>query len=765
MRSPARTLVVLALVGALAATLFVLLQQRPEPIAKGAGAGATATPPVPEGPTAVELAAAAPAGGVQPGAAGVLAEDAEPAPSAPRTSVAVTADGRTWADLVVGIDHLSNEPIAGQRVIVVDAEGERRTVDARDVVLASDLADGVLLALDADTHVPRAFFGALLREHSGPARQVLMHRSGALRVEFVEGTPPAVAPRIHMAPTARFSATPGLDSHLVVDGSDVQRELEPFLALGKSLRHLLEGPSDARWRKRQLRWLGRTEDLHRALTLDGAASVGGWAVVEANEVREWPLLVTELPAGLDLDVYADSNVGGAEATDVLEMRRQGDEAWWSQVQDPVSIAAGSISVVEVRSVGTGGVRGLLPSGARSANVVVRQPMRDHAWIHERDVELTGERAFEFVGLSPGRHTLVASVVAEDGARETIQVELDLAPGEMKDVGVLPYAETGATLTIVPHLVVDGQPNDGFLGGHEDGLVYRVSLTPFRRDGGELERIVESENFVVRGLDPIVVRGLETCEHFVSITLQEFPTAMGDDLHVGEWSFDSLVDVTPAGARVDASLEVATATVCSLVFDLPATPGTVPLRCDARAFEHTTGAEVDFQANGESRQTTGVARSVILEAPLPDGDWSIVVVLRPDWHAGRSEVPVGVAEGTIPTFAGHTRADFGSGASRNVRVDLRPAANLVLRMPPQPPRVEGDGADEDEGAGRVTYYEFVDLAHPQLPTTASTMWSASAAYGEPRLVLWGLLPDTTYRDPRSQKSYAVGAPGSTTTLDL
>ena len=670
-----------------------------------------------------------------------------------RSIVGAALDGRTWKQLLVAVDRTTNEPIERVHLDLIDAEGVLRRVGMDEAVLATDLAEGVLLALDAPTHVPRFFFTKHLAGHTGAPRPVQLHPSGALSIALPD--PPATPPPLDMRvyPAQRFHPAQSLDAHLAEHDIDTNDELEPFHALAKSLRNLLDESNEPRSRKRQLKWLGRTEQLHVALTPDGPPTVSGWSEAEGRGITTWPHVVADLPSGLDVALMLSPRdaTSGEPSAEIIEMRLAGETAWdanlYSNLVAPITV--GGTTGVEVRVAGAATVRGLLPIGATRGHMRVMRELSENSYTFVNDEDIAEDGAFVATGLAPGRLALTLNWHERDGALGVRAFELELAPGEDRDLGRIAVLEESRALTFVSSLRLDGAPNSDGLGGQLPTYEFRVHLQRYTPDdSSSFSR--PTQELRVSGPGEFAVRGLSPGQYFVHVSELERPTEVERSYLVSTIMPTNNFDLSGGDARCTVEFSFKSSRTAEFVFNVPPAVKGSDVWVDAVAFSIDDGTEVSVDLRDNARFFgKQQARTFEAEAALPPGEWLIVAVARPTWQHDNDTSLTPYGGETLRSFVGTKRFSTDE-LGAPIVVDLELGAVLQVHAKPM-----------DDTTGQT----YVTARPADFPVTTTRMWYGFNYDERTSFEVWSLLPNTDYVDPEGKPLFRTGAGGSVTELDL
>jgi hypothetical protein len=551
----------------------------------------------------------------------------------------------------------------------------------------------------------------------------------------------------------RFDPAQSLDAHLAEHDIDTNDELEPFHALAKSLRNLLDESNEPRSRKRQLKWLGRTEQLHVALTPDGPPTVAGWSEAEGRGITTWPHVVADLPSGLDVAVMLTPRNAftGEPSAEIVETRRAGETAWdanlYSNLVAPITV--GGTTGVEVRVAGASTVRGLLPIGATRGHMRVMRELSENSYTFVNDEDIGEDGAFVATGLAPGRLALTLNWHERDGALGVRAFELELAPGEDRDLGRIAVLEESRTLTFVSSLLLDGAPNSDGLGGQLPTYEFRVHLQRYTPDdSSSFSR--PTQELRVSGPGEFAVRGLSPGQYFVHVSELERPTEVERSYLVSTIMPTNNFDLSGGDARCTVEFSFKSSRTAEFVFNVPPAVKGSSTWIDFIAFSVGDLTEVQIDTM-DDRRFGGLPSSGPLRATaaLPPGEWLVVAVARPTWSHNNDASLTPYGGETLRSFVGAKRFstdDLGA----PIVVDLELGAVLQVHAKPM-----------DDTTGQT----YVTARPADFPVTTTRMWYGFNYDERTSFEVWSLLPNTDYVDPEGKPLFRTGAGGSVTELDL
>jgi hypothetical protein len=588
---------------------------------------------------------------------------------------------------------------------------------------------------------------------------VALHPSGALSFAAVgDDVLPAFDLRLHH--TQDDDSPKDLDAHLVAAGFDTLEAREPFHALGKSLRHLLDESNDARGRKRQVRWLTRTETLHVALTPDGPPTTSGWSNVALDEVANLPLSIDDLVGGVDvlIEVTPAGVVTTNHVVSEFAYRVRGDTEWRTATMfsGRVPIAAGVVTELELRRPGMATVRGVLPNTASDARAFVVHAVESGVSMPTREELLPTDQAFVLSDVAPGRNLITLHWRAADGAFATRVFDVTLTPDEERDLGAIDVAEDSCELVIASGLFVDGEMDITGLGGRLPTFEFDVYV----RAAGALElhdvAVVRAVPLRLSGPGEVVVRGLPAGDQFVSATALVVPAECARAYQQDEYPRGREVKLGAGRARVEIQFRFASALEHAFRLNVPAPVVGSQLELEAWAFDSGTDREVQIDLlNERLSDLEPRARVVEGSASLPSGEWVVVAVARPSWRStGRATLEP--RDGLVlQSFVGSASFTANT-AGALVVVDLALAAvadgGATLENEPRP--VSSDGSVS------ISYHT---ARPPQLPRAASRMWHVQLSPSGRLFAVWCLFPNTDYVDHSGSPFFRSGGPGSVTEL--
>ena len=477
MKNLALVLVLLVAVGLVAAVLF--FDDGGSPAVVPTVDTREPEPAAPE-PEPVDLVDTVPEPSAAPASA---AEVVPPSEVSQRAAVDDRLDGRTWADLLFPVSSEDGAPIEGARIIHIDHKGERRVVSLDDPILEDDLHERALAAIDTDAHCYRAFLPRDLAEHSGDPIHVSLHPSARVRFVLL-GDEPEVWPEFQIAVSSDWDAF-SEEGALGFEDADLEdadledadfeafERIQPLLAFGPNLRFILSESSDAKYRRRQVRWAARTEEVRPLLELSGAPLVLGHAAVTLSGVSSLPLVVDDLPDAVQVDVYQDFD----EEPALVELFGP-DDASLDWLDDTTYTTDREEDlVVRVAFPPPATVIGTIGPGHEGGAVTVSalDEMGDPSWFETWEVEFAEDGGFSVGGLPPGGFDLAATWSAAGGARFQAQRRFELEPGQVLDLGRID-ASTGGSFTFRPVVIVDGVEDPTLLDGALDGLEWELSIS-------------------------------------------------------------------------------------------------------------------------------------------------------------------------------------------------------------------------------------------------------------------------------------------------
>jgi hypothetical protein len=711
------------------------------------------SPPVPSAPNPVELAP--PTNATEVGATEAAEQET---PELARAALGDAVDGRTWRDLIVAVDRTSGAPIADAHLALIDADGELRRPRLDESVLATDLASGVLLALDSPSHVPRFFFAEHLVNHTGAPRSVALHPSAALKLLAHGDDPlPKFDVQLYQMQDARADE---LDAHLIESGFETSEAREPFLALGKSLRHLLEDSNDARGRKRQMRWLARTESLHSALTPDGPPTTAGWSNFSVTDIASLPIQVDDLVGGVD--ILFEVKPAGAAANDQPSSEfefKVRDEGTWrtaNTYSGLVAVAERTVVEIELRNAGVARVRGSLPSTSSDARAFVVHTAGGGP-MSPREETLPTDRAFVIGEITPGRNIITLQWRTPDGAFATREFDLTLAAGEERDLGAIDVAADGCELVVATSLHLDGAVDLTGLGGRLDAFEVDVYTYPTGAfDRGDV-RMVHRIPTRVRGPGEAVIRGLPAGVQFVSATALELPPELTAEYRQADYPLGSEVTLGADRARVELQFHFTSALEHTFRLNVPATVVGAQLQLEAWAFEVGGDRECEIELehqrlfDKEPRHRTVEGR-----ASVPSGEWIVVAVARPSWRSDGSSTLEPRDGVVLQSYVGSTALTANTaGALVVVDLALAAVADGGASAASELRKVAPDGS--------VTT-SFVGARPRALPNAASRMWYVPVTSSGQFALMWCLFPNSEYVDHRGDLFFRAGAAGSVIELE-
>jgi hypothetical protein len=672
-----------------------------------------------------------------------------------RAAVGSALVGATWGELLVAVDRGTRQPIEGATIALVDAEGERREVTASDAVLATDLADGVLVALAAPMHLTRVFFAHHVRDHTGPPRVVSLHPTGGVRVRLVDELDVLAAPlSLQVFTTERRESK-------VVWGDEVDAEPNEATRLGprdanmqRNLRFIASADSDARERKRQMRWLSRSEDVHPLLTPDGPPAPTAWSNTEFDADDPWPRSVTELPIGFDVVVkvaveerespenqFSDNRPG-------FEFRIAGSDGWsgFENSTFITSIDASVVTEIEVRGSPPASVRGLLPLGARSGRVQVVAGSGGTI-VSAEAVEVDVDGAFHISDLKPGAAVVMANWKTSEADVAVLELPVLLEAGRELDLGRLATRADGRTLTLATRILVDGEPASAevvaLLEGAELALEWMSESIPessesllFHYDGIS---VPIGARATLTGLAPqqgrVFMRAVGVEERTAGRFHMQTNSATEDvDLEFGDETREFVV-----------SLE-ATAS-CAATFTIPAGSGLGHVSLEVYAYALEGYTRLDLAVDESERLSTAQQHTLTSALSLPRGDWLVVGVARPADPKSSSSSD---ASTNADSFIGTARVTVGEAPPAALVIELTPAACLRVAVP------AGGGASAPS---------ILTLNPVGLPRSLANIAMLRTPAAGSSAILYGLLPDTEYTDRTGSLVVRTGAPGSVTELEL
>jgi len=673
-----------------------------------------------------------------------------------RAAVGSALVGATWGELLVAVDRGTRQPIEGATIALVDSEGERREVSAADAVLESDLADGALVALAAPMHLTRVFFAQHLRDHTGAPRAVSLHPTGGVRVRLVdEDSALAASLSLQVFTIEQRDAEIEWGDEAAVQLSEATQPGPRGADMQRNLRFIASADSDVRERKRQMRWLSRSESIHPLLTPDGPPATTTWNHTEIRAADPWPRSVADLPVGFDAVVKVaieDREEPGEEFRESrpgFEFRIVGGDDAWSGFENStfiVSIDAGVVTEIEVRGSPPASVRGLLPLGARSGRVHVVADSAGVAGFAEA-TEVGADGAFHITDLKPGASMLVAHWKRSDSDVCFLEFEVQLEPGRELDLGRLTLRADGRTLTLTTTVLVDGEPASAEVVALLEGA--QLSLDWSAKDSWDDSPLIMFDDVSVPLGATVTLSGLAPTRGRLSMRAEA--ESVGERLE-GRFLLERIfksesVDLTLADQTLELFVNLETAATCAATLTVPAGSGRGHVSLQVQAFELEGYTTFEFAVDGDERLSTAQQHTCTSSLSLPRGEWLVVAVARPADESSSSDSE---DDSNAESFIGTARLTIGDAPTATLAIELAPAARLRVAVP--------------EGGGAMTI-PVLALQPVGLPRSLASLAMLQVPAAGSSEILHGLLPDTEYVDRTGSLVVRTGAPGSVTELDL
>lgn len=696
--------------------------------------------------------------------------DAEPATSE-REALDDRLDGRSWADLLFPVSTEDGAPIEGARIIHVDHRGERREVSLDAPILADDLHERALAAIDTDEHCFRAFLPRELAEHTGDPVHVALHPSTRIRFELI-GEEPEVWPVFQAVVSSQWFLD-GATEEMEELGLEEIEEIQPIFAFAQNLRFILFGASEPKYRRKQIRWAARTEVVRPLLELTGAPAVFGHTNAKVAPVASLPLVIDDLPIGTEVDVYPEFE---DEPTLVRFIGPEGRELNWLD-DETFALEAESSVLIEVDFPPPATVLGSIAPGhaGGAVNVAALDEDGDPSWFETWEAEIAEDGSFAVSGLPPGEFDLTAAWADAAGARFQAQRRFELVSGQVLDLGRLDAA-TGGSVTFRPVLVVDGVEDPTFLGGAFDDFAWDLSMVQevvfdeaaydeledwqledeaFMQSFWEAQQPDEVPSYEseVVGLAETTFGNVEPGRYWVSTFFWELPEAVAAGYRVIGFEEFEVLDVSGDTVR-ELRFEIESAAMLQIVAEVPAlgvgydqwlTLVAWNADGDVRTFE-----DLDMTYASSSDQPWSIDATV----PIDPGTWEFALVVRCEidtWLFDDEEEMPDLPPKSFVASTSFSVAAVGS----NDRLDFQLVPGATLRGTEKAYR----GNDDEWG--------WVQLSPVGAPEDVGELWSVFpdgdgpdvGSGGEVLFVIDGLLPSTEYAVQFSENTVTTGASGS------
>ncbi|MEZ5978372.1 MAG: hypothetical protein R3F34_09145 [Planctomycetota bacterium] len=655
------------------------------------------------------------------------------APEGSRSERRAIADPDTlrWSDVVRAVD-ADGATIEDAFVWYIDAKGDRTRNSIHGVVTREMLDTEALVALDSDRHCPRFVHASSLVDRVGDPVELALHRSLAIElVPRVGDTLVVPVQRGRIAPLDVEVAVAALDPELEARRSLTDNAQQPLFGnspaenlygSGSSLRGLLDDEHDEKWRGRQVRRYLRVESAAPYFTVEGSQILGTYAIVDLPEGVTLPIVVDDLPVGIDYE---------------LIFRRSTEDPYFAVLSEFGTPSAPSISLV---IDGTEGLRDRITVAVdrvKSARVVGTFPKATSYGFVELSspgvsTALTGTRRyvdrggpFEVLTLPPYRHLFTAQWGDEAGAECRYARFVDLVAGETLDVGQLAVATTPA-VRFVPVFVGGENVDERVLAELRATMSWSLDLLEARRDARPGGFDLHADAF-----QPIALDGLEPG----SYVARAFAGTI-------DFGLRSRFDIPEEPVFVEFEVGAAPIEV-ELPFQLTAERA-FEVRAVSTPYE-PKNVRVVAERVGDGKSATMKLR----ESKLHPGEWSKSHQLLPGtW----TFVVVGEARAADSESTGCV-------ATGKVDVEVDDAGLFEFRLQPAA-AVEGSY----EFLGPMPNGSRITKVHPVGSSGRFTLlWTEACRPGE-TVRIENLLPNTEYVVFGTDRTFTTGAGGTTTRVD-
>ncbi|MEZ5978368.1 MAG: hypothetical protein R3F34_09125 [Planctomycetota bacterium] len=646
---------------------------------------------------------------------------------AARTSVTEAGGARRWSDVLAPFDALDASRVADARIRHVAANGERRTLALGDAIGPNDLLEGCVGVIDSPHHLTRMFVPAELADVAAP-RPVALHPVATLRL-VASGSWSVLPEGVTFQtfyPSFDDDVEP-LDAHLG-DGApidfDARRAFENVAAFGDEL---VDDAKDEKWRRRQVRWLLRTEAAEKLFDLDLPPTIGARCSREVDGGDLPAVDLERVPAAVP--ILVQSSVPSEMGTKVALVDPTG--ASDDTHGFGVTLAPDEVRVVEVVAAESCALSGRFTSNSSDRAFHTRRWMEDQgSWRGRNARDLESSEEFELTSLDPG-HYVATATWSEDGEARGTTFEFDLAPGESRDLGTLAVAPDAPSVTLVPKLLFDGEP-----WPTDEPIRFAVSVQP-ASDSGAADPF--GRHYVRTDLEPFVVAGLEPGRHFANVGPVAFEGEVAERLRWKQTSRPPSFEPSASAPAVELPIDVEPSAPCVVTIEVPALDGNYAHELSGLAIDRATETCSRFKFDGAvyARKEPWESRA---EFTLPPGDYDLVVVVDTFVYDGDAT--------ERPSWVGRASVTVTSGGTAETAVPLERAATC---------RASAEALTGDPSR------DFVSVHPVDLPDGASILWFTADSSGGGSLELRGLFPNTEYAVSRGDVHFTTGAGGTVTEL--
>ncbi|MEZ5978362.1 MAG: hypothetical protein R3F34_09095 [Planctomycetota bacterium] len=326
----------------------------------------------------------------------------------------------------------------------------------------------------------------------------------------------------------------------------------------------------------------------------------------------------------------------------------------------------------------------------------------------------------------------------DGALANRRYEIDLAPGEDRDLGTVDYVVDGV-IHVVPVLVVDGERDPTLLdGAMRDATV--ESFVDTTIPGERLATTGHARSVHFDRFEGTEIRGAVPGSYDFWTPDVVLPDGLARSYRYARASSGVWISFDGGEASVEIPVHLESTGTVALRLAIADTRRSVLTAPDVASIDRATGRVVRAESSltwEERDDGSAVCEGTIA---LPPGEWTVVVVeesLGP-------QPPAGGDPARFPDWVGRADVAVVHGATSDLAIDLVDAAEVRLDPPA--------GVDPAKpGVARVAPAEF--------ETYFALLRDFDADVG-PRVHLRRLLPNTEYVFEPGGARFTTGASGTT-----